>query len=137
MFGFRANTRGSRAPHSGLARLWRDRGFKRRLIAQPQPTLMELGIAIPADIAVKTVASKGAPGDPGGASLLEFVLERGHRLSYFFIASPQSPCAQQAAYGRILSRSLDDPQFEARMRQDAAAALRALGVEPAAAEVPR
>jgi hypothetical protein len=115
---------------SALDKVWNDRPFKRRLIAQPQAALRELGITIPDDISVKTIASKGAPSDPGGFSLLQFVLERGTRLSYFFLASPQSPCAQQAAYGAILSKSLDDPDFERRLYRDAAAALRACGADP-------
>jgi hypothetical protein len=107
-------------------RVWREIPFRKRLIAEPRTVLQELGIEIPHDVAVKTIASKGAPSDPDNPSLLQFVLERGNHLAYFFLPSPQSPSAQQAAYGRILGKSPDDPAFDARLRSDAEAAIRRL-----------
>jgi hypothetical protein len=108
----------------GLGKVWSDREFRRRLTGEPKQTLRELGIAVPDEVEVKTVASKGAPSEPGEASLLQFVLTRGSLLSYFFLPSPLSPAAQQAAYGRILSKSMNDPVFERRLRADAEAAIR-------------
>jgi len=105
-------------------KVWADRRFLRRLIAEPRQALCALGIAIPDGVEVKTVASKGTPSDPGKASLLQFVLTRGPFLSYFFLPSPASLAAQQAAYGKILSKSIDDPAFERRLRSDAEAAIR-------------
>ena len=106
-----------------FADVWSDRALCKRLCTDPRAALRELGIEIPASIAVRTVPSKGSPGDADNPSLLEFLLERAGRTSYFFLPSPRSPCSQQASYGRILSRSLDDPAFDARLREDAAAAI--------------
>jgi hypothetical protein len=107
-------------------RVWSDPPFRKRVIAAPQTTLRELGIEIPGDVSVKTVTSKGAPSDPDSPSLLQFVLERGGRLAYFFLPSPRSPSSQQAAYGMILSKQPGDPAFTERLLSDAAAALRRL-----------
>jgi hypothetical protein len=109
---------------TGLNRVWSDRRLRRRLIAQPKQALCEIGIVVPDGIEVKTVASKGSPVDPGEATLLQFVLTRGSVLSYFFLPSPRSVSAQQAAYGFIAGKSLDDPVFERYLREDAAAAIR-------------
>jgi hypothetical protein len=106
-----------------FADVWTDREFCRRLREDPRASLRELGIDIPASIAVKAVPSKGSPGDADDPSLIEFLLERDRRLAYFFLPSPRSPCSQQATYGHILSRTLDDPAFDARLRADAAAAI--------------
>lgn len=110
------------------SRVWSDPGFRQKLVAAPQATLREFGISVPDGIAIKTVGSKGAPGDAGDVSLLQFLLERDQRLAYFFLPAPSSPCAQQAAYGTILSKAGDDPVFAERLKADAAAALRRLGV---------
>jgi hypothetical protein len=107
----------------GLDKVWSDPALRRRLITQPKLALPEIGIAVPDDVEVKTVASKGSPTDPGDATLLQFVLTRGHLLSYFFLASPLSVSAQQGAYGFIVSKSLDDPLFERYVRDDAEAAI--------------
>lgn len=109
---------------TGLDRVWSDRRLRKRLIAQPKQALREIGIVVPDDIEVKTVASKGSPVDPGEATLLQFVLTRGTLLSYFFLPSPQSVSAQQGAYGFIVSKSLGDPIFERYLREDALAAIR-------------
>jgi len=109
---------------TGLERVRSDRRLRRRLIAQPKQALREIGIVVPEYLEVKTVASKGSPVDPGEATLLQFVLTRGSLLSYFFLPSPQSVSAQQAAYGFIVSKSLDDPDFERYLREDVAAAIR-------------
>lgn len=109
-----------------LGRIWRDKSLRQQLRQQPQRALAEFDVHLPADIAVRTVACKGSPADPEDASLLQFLLEKENRMSYFFTASPRSPCAQQAAYGRIIGRDLDDPVFAQRLRADAAAALRVL-----------
>ena len=111
---------------AALDLVWSDRRFRNRLIAEPRETLRELGIEIPGDVSVKTVTSKGAPSDPDNPSLLQFLLERGNRLAYFFIPSPRSPSSQQASYGAILSKIPGDPAFAARLRSDAEAALRRL-----------
>ena len=111
----------------GFSTVWTDKEVRKRLRENPRGGLRDLGIDLPDSIAVKTVASKGSPGDVEEASLLQFLLESNGRTAYFFLPSPRSPCAQQAAYGRILSRELDAPVFAERLRLDAAAALRELG----------
>jgi|GEM_PF-901122 len=113
------------APAS-TGRVWSDAAFKERLLAEPKPALRELGIAVPEDVLVRLVTSKGAPGDVDDHSLMQFVLERGDEFSHFFMPSPRSPCSQQAAYGRILAKELGDPALDARIRLDAQAALRRL-----------
>ena len=110
--------------------IWTDDAFRKQLREDPRRGLASLGIDLPASIDVKTIPSKGSPSDVEDASLLQFLMEREGRFAYFFAASPRSPCAQQAAFGRILSRELDAPVFPERLRQDAAAALRDLGVAP-------
>jgi hypothetical protein len=118
----------------GLDRVWSDRRLRRRLTAQPKQALREIGIVVPDDVEVKTVASKGSPVDPGEATLLQFVLTRGSLLSYFFLPSPQSVSAQQAAYGFIASKTPGDPVFERYLREDAEAAIRKVrGASPAGA----
>jgi hypothetical protein len=91
---------------------------------------MQLGIEVPADVRIKTVACKGSPLDVEDASLLQFLLERDGRSAYFFLASPRSPCAQQAAFGKVLSRHLDDPVFAERLHAAAADALHRLEPTP-------
>jgi hypothetical protein len=100
---------------------------------QPKSTLRLLGFAIPDDVAVKALGSRGAPSDRGD-TLLQFVLERGPQFAFFFLPSPLHPSAQQAAYGRTVGATVDDPVFERRARADAAAALREIGVSLAADE---
>ncbi|GHD41917.1 hypothetical protein GCM10017083_06330 [Thalassobaculum fulvum] len=107
--------------------VWDDAAFKRRLLSEPKPALRELGIAVPDDVSVRLVTSKGAPGDEDDHSLMQFVLERGDDFAHFFLPSPRSPCAQQAVYGRILTRRLGDPLLDRAIRADAEAALRRLG----------
>ncbi len=114
------------APSNSLAAVWRDRELRTRLRNDPAAELKKYGIELPPEIAVRTVACKGSPVDVEDASLLQFLLERGERLSYFFTASARSPCAQQAAYGRIISRDLDDPVFVEYLRRDAMTAMRTL-----------
>lgn len=114
-------------PARQFADVWSDAALRRRLREDPLHALAEIGIAVPEGVRVKTVASKGAVSDVEEASLLQFLLERDGRLAYFFLPSPRSACSQQATYGRVLSTAIDDPAFDARLRQDAAAALRALG----------
>jgi hypothetical protein len=109
--------------NANFSRVWSDREYRQRLMTAPQAVLHEFGIAVPDGVAVKTVASKGAPGDAGDVSLLQFLLERDQRLAHFFLPAPSSPCAQQAAYGTILSKAGDDPVFAQRLQADAAAAL--------------
>jgi hypothetical protein len=113
-----------------FADVWTDKAFCKRLRDDPRASLRELGIEIPEPIAVKTVPSKGSPGDADNPSLLEFLLERDRRFAYFFLPSPRSPCSQQASYGHILSRALDDPAFDSRLRRDAAAAIAQLEGTP-------
>lgn len=108
---------------STLARVWSDREFRRRLITEPKQALPEIGLVIPEGIEVKTVPSKGSPSDVDDASLLQFVLTRGPLLSYFFLPSPRSITAQQAVFGRILSKSMDDPAFAQGLHRAAAAAI--------------
>jgi len=110
--------------------VWADKNVRKRLRDDPRGGLRELGIELPQAVSVKTVASKGSPADVEEASLLQFLLEANGRIAYFFLPSPRSPCAQQAAYGRILSREVDAPVFAERLHVDAAAALRELGVSP-------
>ncbi|MDR3534860.1 MAG: hypothetical protein P4L71_00040 [Acetobacteraceae bacterium] len=111
---------------TSLATVWRDAALRQALLTDPRPGLRALGIAIPDDVAVKTLGSKGTPADRG-ATLLQFVLERGPLFSFFFMPSPLHSSAQQAAYGEIIGSSVDDPAFEHRLRVDAAAALQAVG----------
>ncbi len=106
-----------------IERVWSDRELRRRLVSEPKQALRELGIAIPDEVAVKTVPSKGSPSDAGEASLLQFVLTGGPVLSYFFLPSPLSITAQQAVFGKILSKSVNDPVFERCLRQAAKAAI--------------
>ena len=113
-----------------LTKVWTDKAVRQRLRDDPRGGLRDFGIELPRAVSVKTVASKGSPSDVEEASLLQFLLESNGRTAYFFLPSPRSPCAQQAAYGRILARELDAPIFAERLRLDAAAALRELGVAP-------
>ena len=106
-----------------LERVWSNRELRRRLVAEPKQALGEIGIAIPEEVEVKTVPSKGSPSDIGEASLLQFVLTRGPLLSYFFLPSPLSITAQQAVFGKILSKSVSDPVFERCLRRAAKAAI--------------
>jgi len=106
--------------------VWSDAEFKRRLLSGPKPALRELGIAVPDEVSVRLVTSKGAPGDVDDHSLMQFVLERGDDFAHFFLPSPRSPCAQQAVYGRILTKRLGDPLLDRSIRADAEAALRKL-----------
>lgn len=117
-------------PARAFADVWADAALRQRLREDPLRALPEIGIPVPPGVRVKTVACKGAVSDVEEASLLQFLLERDGRLAYFFLPSPRSPCSQQATYGRVLSTAIDDPVFDARLRQDALAALRALGVAP-------
>jgi hypothetical protein len=120
---------------TGLDKVWSDRRLRRRLTAQPKQALREIGIVVPDNVEVKTIASKGSPVDPGEATLLQFVLTRGSLLSYFFLPSPQSVSAQQAAYGFIASKTPGDPVFERYLQEDAEAALRKVcAVLPAGAD---
>lgn len=112
-----------------LADVWTDNAFRQRLKSDPIPNLRLLGIAVPDDVSVKVLGSRGAPSDRGD-TLLQFVLERGPRFAFFFMPSPLHPSAQQAAYGRTLGSALDDAIFEKRLHADAAAALRDLGAAP-------
>ncbi len=107
--------------------VWSDADFKRRLLSDPKPALRELGIVVPDDVSVRLVTSKGAPGDVDDHSLMQFVLERGDEFAHFFLPSPRSPCAQQAVYGRILTKRPGDPLLDRSIRADAEAALRKLG----------
>jgi hypothetical protein len=109
----------------GLSTIWTDAALKRTLMDQPKSTLRKLGFAIPDDVAVKALGSRGAPSDRGD-TLLQFVVERGPRFAFFFLPSPLHPSAQQAAYGRTVGNDVDDPVFERRARADAAAALQEL-----------
>jgi len=113
-----------------LAKVWTDKDVRQRLRDDPRDGLLGFGIDLPASIKVKTIPSKGSPADVEDASLLQFLMERDGRFAYFFAASPRSPCAQQAAFGRILSREMDAPVFAERLRKDAEAALRELGIQP-------
>ncbi|MBN8874569.1 MAG: hypothetical protein J0H67_17160 [Rhodospirillales bacterium] len=113
-----------------LADLWEDAAFRGALMRDPRPALAELGIDIPADIAVRALGSRGAPSD-GMDTLLQVMLERGRHFSYFFIPSPTHKSAQQAAYGGQIGRSAQDPVFAQRLRQDVAAALQDLAEVPA------
>lgn len=117
---------------SALADLWRDDALRKAMLADPRPVLRRLGLAIPDDVAVKALGSRGKPSDPI-ATLLQVVLERGPRFSFFFIPSPLHASAQQGAYGMAIGTGIDDPVFEQRIRADAAAALRALDEVPTAA----
>jgi hypothetical protein len=109
-----------------LATVWTDPAFRQTLKTDPVSSLRQLGIGIPGDVTVKVLGSRGAPSDRGD-TLLQFVLERGPRFAFFFMPSPMHPSAQQAAYGRTVGNSVDDPVFEQRLRADAAAAVRDLG----------
>ena len=113
-----------------FADVWADRALCKRLRDDPRAGLRELGIDVPESIAVRTVTSKGGVSDVDSPSLLQFLLERGGRASYFFLPSPRSPCSQQASYGRILSREVNDPVFDARLHDDAVAALAQLEAAP-------
>jgi hypothetical protein len=109
-----------------LATVWTDPAFRQTLKTDPVSGLRLLGIGIPGDVTVKVLGSRGAPSD-GGDTLLQFVLERGPRFSFFFMPSPLHPSAQQAAYGRTVGNNVDDAVFEQRLRADAATAMRELG----------
>lgn len=93
------------------------------MITEPNQALPEIGVVIPEGIEVKTVPSKGSPSDIDDTSLLQFVLTHGPLLSYFFLPSPRSITAQQAVFGKILSKSIDDPAFEQHLHRAAAAAI--------------
>ncbi len=108
---------------AGIARVWTDAAFRKRLVEDPAPVLAEIGIPLPADATVRVVGSKGAPGDVDDPSLIQVVLEQDGGYAYFFIPSARSPCAQQAAYGMILGRTVDDPVLCGRVVQDAARAV--------------
>lgn len=114
------------ATPDSTARVWEDAAFKQRLLAEPKTGLRALGIPVPDDVAVRLVTSKGAPGDVDDHSLMQVVLERGDAFAHFFLPSPRSPCSQQAAYGRIVTRQVGDPALDARIRADAGLALRRL-----------
>lgn len=117
------------ASAAAIARIWTDAGFRKRLVEAPGRALPEIGIDIPAGTTVRVVGSKGAPGDLDDPSLIQVVLEQGGGYAYFFIPSPRSPCAQQAAYGMILARAVDDPVLGRRVLLDAAGALSGLAAQ--------
>ncbi len=112
-----------------ISRVWTDAAFRKRVVEAPRPALAELGIAIGADAAVRVVGSKGAPGDVDDPSLIQVVVEQGGGYAYFFIPSPRSPCAQQAAYGIIVARDTDDPALGRRVLRDAERALAGLAAQ--------
>jgi hypothetical protein len=109
-----------------LATIWRDDRLRQTLMKEPKATLRRLGFVIPDSVTVKAVGSKGAPSDKGD-TLLQFIFELGPRFMGFFLPSPLHPSAQQAAYGRTVGNSVDDPVFEHRAYADAAVALGAIG----------
>lgn len=113
-----------------LPAVWSDRALRQRLRDDPRTGLRQLGIVVPDIVQIKTIASKGSPADVEEASLLQFLLECDKRSAYFFLPSPRSPCAQQAVFGKIISRELNDPIFAERLHQQAAAALRRLTGAP-------
>jgi hypothetical protein len=113
-----------------VSNVWTDKVFRQRLRTDPRAGLLELGIEVPPGVQVKTIASKGSPSDVDDASLLQFLLESQNRSAYFFLPSPRSPCAQQAVFGKVISRELGDPVFAERLLADAAAALHLLAVAP-------
>ncbi|WP_439551430.1 hypothetical protein [Falsiroseomonas sp.] len=117
------------AAAAAIARIWTDAGFRKRLVEAPGAALPDIGIAIPGDATARVVGSKGAPGDQDDPSLIQVVLERDGGYAYFFIPSPRSPCAQQAAYGMILARAVDDPALGRRVLQDAERALSGLAAQ--------
>ena len=110
--------------------LWHDDALRKELLTAPRPVLRRLGFAIPDDVAVKALGSRGKPSDPV-ATLVQIVLEREALFSFFFMPSPLQPSAQQAAYGITIGDRIDDPVFEQRVRADAETALRALEAVPA------
>lgn len=114
-----------------MCRVWADPAVHKRVVADPRGALLELGVPVPDGVAVRIVGSKGAPSDVDDPSLIQFVLEQGTGYAYFFLPSPRSPCAQQAAYGRILTKTLDDPEYDRRVRADADRALRGLAAQSA------
>lgn len=109
-----------------LPAVWTDKLFRQQLRLNPRAGLQALGVEVPDGVQIKTIASKGAPSDVEEASLLQFLLECDNRSSYFFLPSPRSACAQQAVFGTVLSRELDDPVFARRFLADAALALSAV-----------
>lgn len=113
----------------GISRVWTDAVFRKRLVEAPRPALAELGIPLADGAAVRIVGSKGAPGDVDDPSLIQVVMEQDGGYAYFFIPSPRSPCAQQAAYGLILTRSVEDPALGRRVLLDADRACRSLAVQ--------
>lgn len=107
-----------------LPTVWTDKLFRQRLRLDPRAGLQALGIEVPQDVRIKTIASKGAPSDVEEASLLQFLLETEQGSAYFFLPSPRSACAQQAVFGTVISRELDDPVFAERFFADASSAMR-------------
>lgn len=114
---------------SPLVELWHDDMLRKAMLADPRTALRRLDLPIPDDVAVKAVGSRGKPSDPV-ATLIQIVLERGPRFSFFFMPSPLHASAQQGAYGTAIGSSADDSMFEQRIRADLAAALDALGAPP-------
>lgn len=106
-----------------FAEFWSDAAARKALLADPRAGLTALGITIPDDVAVKVISSKGSPADADSPSLIQFLMEKHHRLAHFFLPSPRSPCAQQATYGHILSRDPDDPAFDRVLHAQADAAI--------------
>lgn len=113
----------------GISRVWTDAVVRKRLVEAPRPTLAELGIPLADGADVRIVGSKGAPGDVDDPSLIQVVMEQDGGYAYFFIPSPRSPCAQQAAYGLILTRSVEDPALGRRVLLDADRACRSLAAQ--------
>lgn len=117
------------ATAAGIGRVWTDQAFRRRLMESPRQALAEIGIPVAEGAAVRIVGSKGAPGDADDPSLIQVVMEQDGGYAYFFVPSPRSPCAQQAAYGLILTRSVDDAALGRRVLLDAARASRSLAAQ--------
>ena len=109
-----------------LPTVWTDKLFRQQLRLNPRAGLQALGIEVPEGVQIKTIASKGAPSDVEEASLLQFLLEADKGSSYFFLPSPRSACAQQAVFGTVISRELDDPVFAERFFAGASSAVRAV-----------
>jgi hypothetical protein len=109
--------------HPAMIRVWSEPELKSQLLVDPHTVLVTMNVPLPDGVRVRIVGSKGSPGDVDDPSLIQVMLERGDAFSSFFLPSPRSPCAQQAAYGLILSRDADDPLLEQRVRLDAGRAL--------------
>lgn len=106
-----------------IARAWMDSGFKKRLLADPAAALLELGFALPAGKSV--IAVENIP-----------------TLTHLVLTSPRYT-ETRSAYSDIkefgesyrdprlfpLNWGSHDPVFTARIRADAKAALRYLGVD--------